>query len=73
MRHRAVQIETVHAGLGSGAPHAPPLANHRDRCIKPAAAATLRGVAGQLRQGAEWLPQVWRSTVPGATLGHVIN
>ena len=38
-----------------------------------AAAATLRGVAGQVRQGAEWLPEVWRSTVPGAELAKVFT
>jgi hypothetical protein len=38
-----------------------------------AAAATLRGVAAQVRQGAEWLPQVWRSTVPGEALAKVFT
>lgn len=38
-----------------------------------AAAATLRSVAGQVRQGAEWLPQVWRSTIPGETLAKVFT
>jgi hypothetical protein len=37
------------------------------------AATTLRGVAGQVRQGAEWLPQVWRSTIPGETLAKVFT
>lgn len=36
-----------------------------------AAAAVLRGVADQLRRGAQWLPQVWRSTVRGAALNEV--
>jgi len=38
-----------------------------------AAATALRGVAGQVRQGAQWLPQVWRSTKPAEALAKVFT
>ena len=37
------------------------------------AGTALRGVAGQVRQAAESLPQVWRSTLPGAALANVFT